>query len=630
MSTTLIGGLVGTISARTSGSATVVDTGQSADFAIGDLAFNLAVSDKSPYERATADFRKQQFDNAPVPGEQGLDGWWLRSQQSFHRGSGVKYYEALEGEAILNRFATGSGVVPWKAGEVTLAPALESEAVSGAPKVVEYVKGETDSYYLIQYGDGSLAKFSDSVPTFWGGTETAVDTSDSGAATSLTSSGEAAYLTNGAKIEVWTALDTASVALWTHSTDSFTHVWALKGRLWATDPAGRFYMLAASVGGSVAITDTFGSVTEYPSAPADSWRATAVPQGVLFARDHRVYLSKLDETATTPEPLPPVLVAELPADEVISAIHYSLGFVAIATGKGVRFALISQEGLAYGPSVVEGDFSACRRITTRGSRFLATGKTEDQAGAFAFDLANMVDDLTPGWVLEHPLTGTPTYSGAFNNPSGLLLWTDAGTLYRTSHTDLAGTGSLLTGFHRFGTLEPKKFHSVRVRLAGAAGTVAVAKVMADGSEVTIYTFDVADGAGGEITLSVQEPQEMLGLKFTLARDDSDATVGPTLLGYQLRALPTPRRQRLIRLPLSLFDVERASSGRTAGHAGDAWARLEALEDMESSGGTFSFRDFRTGEAGECYIEKVEHRGMTPPGRQDSGFGGIVFVTLRKL
>ena len=626
----IVGSVLGVLSARTSGSATVVDTGQSADFAIGDLAFNLAVSDEHPYERATADFRKQQFDNAPVPGEQGLDGWWLRSQLSFHRGSGVTYYEALEGEAILNRFSLGSGINCWRAGQVTLAPALESEVVGSAPTVVEYVKGETDSYYLILNSDGSLAKYQDATP-FTASSAVAVATSDGGDVLSMSSSGDGVWLVNGTNIEVWTSVDTNSVVTHTHGTDGFTHVWALKGRLWATDLSGNFYMLPAVVsGGAVATTDAFGRVTEYGFAQADTWRATAVPQGVLFARDHRIYLSRLDETATTPEPLPPTIVAELPADEAISAIHYSLGFVAIATSKGIRFALVSDEGLAYGPSVVEGDFSACRRITTRGSHFLATGVTEDQAGVFAFDLGNMVDELSPGWVLEHPLTGTPTYSGAFNNPSGLLLWTDAGTLYRTSSADLAESGSLLTGFHRFGTLEPKKFHSVRVRLAGTGGAVTVARVMADGSEVPIYTFDVADGDGGEITLSVQAPQEVLGLRFTLARDSSDATVGPTLLGYQLRALPTPRRQRLIRLPLSLFDVERAASGRTSGRSGDAWARLEALEDMESSGGTFSFRDFRTGEAGECYIEKVEHRGMTPPGRQDSGFGGIVFVTLRKL
>jgi hypothetical protein len=82
--------------------------------------------------------------------------------------------------------------------------------------------------------------------------------------------------------------------------------------------------------------------------------------------------------------------------------------------------------------------------------------------------------------------------------------------------------------------------------------------------------------------------------------------------------------------LALYDTERASSGRTSGHPGDAWERLSALEDMEASGGTFTFYDFRTGEAGECYIESVEHQGSTPSGRQDSGFGGIVYLVIRKL
>ena len=138
----IVGSVLGVLSARTSGSATVVDTGQSADFAIGDLAFNLAVSDEHPYERATADFRKQQFDNAPVPGEQGLDGWWLRSQLSFHKGAGIKYYEVLDGETVLDRYHDSEAINPWTAGRVSLIPELADLAVE-ASAAVPGMLGET-------------------------------------------------------------------------------------------------------------------------------------------------------------------------------------------------------------------------------------------------------------------------------------------------------------------------------------------------------------------------------------------------------------------------------------------------------------------------------------------------------
>jgi hypothetical protein len=71
------------------------NTGDAYDVAIGGVPFLLAVNDQHPYERATAPFRKQQFDSQRDPGEQSLTGWWLRSQSSFHAGEGVQFYDPL-------------------------------------------------------------------------------------------------------------------------------------------------------------------------------------------------------------------------------------------------------------------------------------------------------------------------------------------------------------------------------------------------------------------------------------------------------------------------------------------------------------------------------------------------------
>jgi hypothetical protein len=71
------------------------NTGDAYDVAIGGVPFLLAVNDQHPYERATAPFRKQQFDSQRDPGEQSLTGWWLRSQSSFHAGEGVDFYDPL-------------------------------------------------------------------------------------------------------------------------------------------------------------------------------------------------------------------------------------------------------------------------------------------------------------------------------------------------------------------------------------------------------------------------------------------------------------------------------------------------------------------------------------------------------
>ncbi len=59
----------------------------------GGLPFIYAINDARPYIRQTAPFRKDQFDNGTEPGEQSLTGWWIRSQMSFHSGSGINFYD---------------------------------------------------------------------------------------------------------------------------------------------------------------------------------------------------------------------------------------------------------------------------------------------------------------------------------------------------------------------------------------------------------------------------------------------------------------------------------------------------------------------------------------------------------
>ena len=65
------------------------------DCAIAGIPFIMAINDQRPFERATAPFRKQQFDSQRDPGEQSLSTWWLRSQSSFHAGMGINYYDPL-------------------------------------------------------------------------------------------------------------------------------------------------------------------------------------------------------------------------------------------------------------------------------------------------------------------------------------------------------------------------------------------------------------------------------------------------------------------------------------------------------------------------------------------------------
>ena len=54
------------------------------DIAFGGLPFFLAASDKYPYHRETATYKKQQVDLTQKAVEQTFEGWWLRSQSTWH------------------------------------------------------------------------------------------------------------------------------------------------------------------------------------------------------------------------------------------------------------------------------------------------------------------------------------------------------------------------------------------------------------------------------------------------------------------------------------------------------------------------------------------------------------------
>ena len=601
------------------------DTGHGYDVAIGGLGFKLKISDQSPYERATAQFRKDQFDSSSTYGDQSLVGYWTRGQFSFHKGAGVRYYETLDGETVLNRFRESDGIDPFTAGEVTLQPAWTQTTTTATFTSLTY-GGSGNGFIALL--DNAVLKYATSLT---GATSSYAPTA--GTVTHATTGPLCAYVaTSSNKIErVGIAAGApASGAIYTHST-TFNGIFYAKDRLFAVDSTGVWYQLSPNPTAPPVAIAAGDKVFTAGDGWDSAWCLADTPGPVLIGNGSRVYSVTVATDGTVPTLSGPIQVAELPTGEVLRGMVYHLGFLAMATSAGVRIGVVADNGnVTYGPLLIEWDSAAQgTTLARRGSSvFVAGGSTP---ALYQIDLAQQIGSgLEFGWVKHtNPYVGTPSKSGAFTY-GGTTIVTWYSTAAKHEGSNLAASGSLTTGYHRFGTLELKKFQTVKVRVSGSAGTVVVYKVMSDGSEVSMLTLDVSTTEGEDITLSTDTPLEVIGLKFVLNRDGTDATLGPTLLGYQLRALPAPKRQRMIRLPVMLMDVERRSPTRSVGYEGSAWDRLEALEGMEQSGGTFIYQDFRTGEAGTVYIESIEHRGVTPPGKQSDGFGGVVWLTLRKL
>jgi len=113
---------------------TYFNTSNSYDMAIGGIPFFLGISEKYPYKRETAQYRKQQIDMQKEPGEQTLTSWWLRSQSSFHYGAGIRYQEPVQGETVPYRFNKSAGVEIFNIGKTQLLNDVDkAKTVTGTP-----------------------------------------------------------------------------------------------------------------------------------------------------------------------------------------------------------------------------------------------------------------------------------------------------------------------------------------------------------------------------------------------------------------------------------------------------------------------------------------------------------------
>lgn len=612
----LVGRPVGGFSDRPASGSSVVASGDGADFAIGGLSFRMAIGKERPYQRATADFRKEQLDTASDVGDQSLTGWWKRGQLSFHKGAGITYYEVLDGKAVSDRFSASVDVAVDTPGVVTLGASWS--APTGLSGLI-YGVSSGDGHSLYLTNSGSVISSVPAGPYF----------PTSGTANGLArGADDVVYVATSANnIETTTTSLGAGTVAYTHTT-TIAQVWYAKGRLWVIDGDSKLYQLAPTVTGPTAIDPVADLVCTFAEPTtawnAASWLLTESPSAVYVGHaSGTVYAVTISSDGSLPTLAAPVEVASLPVGDPLYGLGYYLGSLILQTSSGVRTAQINDDGsVVVGPQFLKVATSAPTQMAGAGNKvWLAADES-----VISLDLSQLIEDtnLTYAWVTEHEASDL---RGVVNDNGALTAYGANGRVVRNAGAH-AATGYLTTGQHRFGTLEPKQFHAVRLLVGGPGGRITISRVTSDGAVVTLHTLDVARASEADVGLSMTSPEVSIGLRFDLTQDVSGNA--PILYGYQLRALPAPRRQRLVRVPLLLFDVERRRPGLAKGAARQAWQRLAALEAMEESGGTFVYQDFRTGEGGTCFIEKIEMENTTPPGDQDPGFGGIVWLTLRKL
>lgn len=633
------------------------NTDMSYDVALGGLPFIYAINDSRPYVRQTAPFRKDQFDNGQEPGEQSLTGWWIRSQMSFHSGSGIKFYDpATTDENGHYRFADSKGINVWTKGEATLLKSCTSTHTTTGPIASN---GVTQQHLR---------------PIKWSTTK-GVLLLDEFDVDKIAANGTVTHFvdyTSGTDSPVYALCDDGTFAYWITNT-------ATKKTVYKKPLTGS----SADTSDVVKMFDEIGAITnatmEYVKDRivlcADnkvyefSTSAVAMPTAVythptsthvytsVAASGPAIYIAgyngiqstiqkfTLSTAGVMPTLTSAVVAAELPAGEIVHKIHYYLGYMMIGTNRGIRVAAVSdQDGsLNYGPLIVETS-QPCFDFATRDHYVWCATGVAGEPGVIRIDLSNELETLRFAYANDLYMDGVSGYKTtacAFignDDPTvtDRLVFCTAntgtadGTIYIEDATTLRTSGYLTTGNIRYGTLEPKNFKRLLGRGDFAYGSMTLETVDRNNVEYDHISYDASISPIEVGTSNPATAQEYVAFKFILYRDATTTSRGPVFKGYQAKATIATPRQRVVQFPVYCFDVETDRYNVVVGYEGRAVERIQLLEDIEESGDVVTWQDLSTGETRQAVIEQVTFTRGTPPDKGFSGFGGIIQITIRTV
>lgn len=630
-----------------SSSAVWENTDVSYDTAIGGLPFFYAISDSRPYVRQTAPFRKEQFDNGSEPGEQSLTGWWLRSQSSFHNGSGINFYDPSAGESVLYRFNDSKGVNIWTKGQVTLLRSMtQSHQTTGdietngrAFQQLRSIKWSTyegvllhDEYDVDKIdSNGNVTDFID----YNTGTDSKVY--------AICDDGTNAYwITNtSTKKTVYKKALTGNSS--TANTSMFDEIGTISNAVMEY-VKNRIVMAADNK-----VYEFAPSATAMPTAiytnPNSSHVYTSVTSSgpAIYLAGYNGNQSAIEKytlvtsTGAMPTLTSAITAAELPTGEVCHAIKYYLGYMLIGTSKGIRVAAVSPEdgSLNYGPLIVETS-QPVFTFATRDRFAWAATSVGGEPGVTRIDLGAEIETLRFAYandVYYGGVSGKKTTACAFiGTTDRIALATNAGYCYLESASTLLTSGYLKTGNIRYNTLEPKNFRRIIGRGVFTYGSMSISTVTEDGTEYDHISYDSSIAVQEVSTTQPENAQEFVAFKFSLYRDGTTSSLGPTFKGYQAKATIATTRQRVLRFPIFCYDVETDRFNVVTGYEGRALDRLRALENAEANGDVLNWQDLTTatGESRQVTIEQLSFTRLTPPDKRFSGFGGIIEVTLRTV
>lgn len=428
------------------------------------MPFVYAISDARPYSRQTAPFKKDQFDNGQEPGEQSLTGWWLRSQQSFHSGSGINFFDpATTDELGHYRFADSKGVNVWTKGQVTL------------------LKNSTVGHITTESLQSNGRPFQQLRSIEWNGTK-GVLLHDGYDVDKIDATGTETHFINyniGSSYPVYTICDDGTTAYWITKIDdsgvikSAMYKKPLTGSSASTADETQMWKDSSNVVSSAIMEYVKDRIVLclnhkiYEMSPA----ATALPTAVyshpssthvytsVTASGSAIYVAGyngiqstiqkfvLSSSGAMPTLTSAITAAELPVGEIVHKIFYYLGYMAIGTNKGVRIASVADDGsLTYGPLIVE-TVQPCYDFAARNHYIWCAASVDGAPGTIRIDLNQELETLNFAWandIYYGTLVDRHTTACAFIDGTSQLAYTSQGLTKGTLITNKQLTSNVAT------------------------------------------------------------------------------------------------------------------------------------------------------------------------------------------
>jgi len=676
------------------------------NYAVNGIPFLAATNQDMPYQRGTAQVRKEQIDTTSEVGEQSLQNWWYRSQASFDLGAGLKFFDVVKDESNARRFFDSHGVdAISEEGETTLLRRCNTVRIATEDSQIAVgFANAGEQGVLYAYGN-QIFKTINSGVSFtsvnWGGSGTILDLISNGNVYFVLSTdgiyGGALPSANGQRLyrfsatrgkltwgkerlfaavgETIFALAPGAQPLYTISSMSGNgtevtynfnniHGWEVGQVVTVAGSNIGGYNVNNAVIKSVATNGLSFTVTSSATGTNSSTTATASslgtpvytsripgwvwsgitdsPSGVYFSgyagNRSQVFYSTLERDGLNLEA--PSTVAEMPTGEVVYSIITHTGtYLIIGTNLGVRIALMASDGtIILGPLINTNN--NVKALAVRGNFIWAGGANSDgKVGLFKINLAKAIQNN----VIQAPFQ-KDLYAETVNFDANkeVTTITSVGTTNRIafgikgvglvieSPTAYVNSGWIETGKIRMDTAEEKVYQYLKVTNLTSIGNIAVywrdeTNAL---SEDPLYSWNTNEIRAVNMDGSDAEPHPWISYRFILS---GGGAYTPTLLSYQVKAVPSFVKQRLIQLHLLCFSAETPIiGGKTIERP--VFDRVKNLEEAEEKGSVVVYQDLNTGERRLCLIDDLKfvssNIGQSRAAQASSG--GIIIITLRTV